>query len=87
MDNITKTIEGRIRYSIDALAMVKSLTSEPSTSRIMGDLKLELDDGWLYIEFTGRKDITRGLEEYIERVNYDGTHEAMMASLNPRRII
>jgi hypothetical protein len=81
MGNGTKTVEDRIRYSVNALAMVKDLVSE-SSGRVTGDLELELDGGWLNIEFTGREDIARRLEEYIGRVKYDGTHEAMMASLN-----
>jgi len=89
-ENTDRTIEGRIRHSIDALAMVIGLTNENPVGKtsimgIVGDLKLDREDEYLHITFTGREDIVRRLECYIERVNYDGTHEAMMATLTSRR--
>ncbi len=80
------TIEGKIRYSKDALISIRDLANEnpfgkTSIMNIIGDLKLGGNDEYLHVTYTGRKDIARRLEIYMGMVNYDGSHEAMMAAL------
>lgn len=57
---------------------------EVSIMNIVGDLKLKEDGEYLNITYIGREDIARRIEYYIERVNYDGSHEAMIATLEFR---
>jgi len=80
-----KTVEGRIKYSGDACSMlwgfVRPYRPTTATPPKVGDLRLDVFGKFLQIRYTGREDIAREIEEYIRRVNYDGTHEAMMVTL------
>ncbi len=78
-----KTIEGRIRYSKDALISIRGLANEnpfgkTSITKMVGRLRLGNKDGYLIIKYTGREDIAKRLETYIETVNR--TDKAMMAT-------
>lgn len=82
-DNVT--FEGRVRYSKDVLTAIRDLANEDpngetSLTKIVGSLKLNLGGEYLFVTYTGRRDITKRIENYIEMVNYDGSHEAMMAA-------
>ena len=76
MQYTKRTIKGKIRYSNDALVRVKNIVSEDQ-GRLKGKLELELNGEWLFIKFYGRGKISSELEQYIERVNLDGTRETM----------
>ena len=60
-----RTIEGRIRHSIGALAMVISIVNKNpnklSITSTSGKLKLHRDTEYLHITYTGRKEICKKL--------------------------
>ncbi len=86
MVNTDRTIECKVRDSKDVLEAIIDLANEnplgeTSVRGIVGGLKLDMDKEYLIITYTGREDIARRLETYIKMVNYDGSNEAVMATL------
>ena len=86
MMQTTKTIEGRVLYNIEVLRDIIALTNEdPNSTDVsimhkIGDLKLDRDGEYLLLTYVGREDIARRLEFYIAKLNYYGSHKAMMAA-------
>lgn len=82
MENKYVNISGRIIYSPKAEETIKDLARGPSGRIPSSDLLTLTREGeWLCVNFGGRENVAREIKAYIRQVNYDGTHEAMMAAL------
>lgn len=86
-------IERRIRlsfYNKRVLTDILSLANEnplgqPSVMNIVGRLNLVYDKEYIKVTYTGRPEIARRLNIYIEGINNEGSLEAMAVVMNSKR--
>lgn len=88
MGEENRTVEVHVPHSLDALRMIVGLCNEDPTGDtsimdIVGNLRAIMPgrEGYLNMIYNGREDIAERLERYQKLVDYDGSHEAMMATM------